>query len=329
MLQIGHAAQHGQYLFRRAGEAERPRGDARFGPALLEMRGDVIGHVREPSAEQRFHDDRLNAALCQLPVQIFGIDVVSRRMLPVHVIELNLHEIPMRPLVHRQHLVEDVHRSVERKSQIADTARFPLSEQKVQHPVVDIAGAERVDSAVADRMQQIVVDIVHLQVLEGLPIHGYRVLAGMVGEVRQLGGDQEFFAGMTLQGDPGRFFRPALHVHGRRIEIVHSVSYGIVHQLVDRILVDHVPPAVGRRESRPAHTPVAEQRHAIALFVVGTVSHPVGRNGRPGRPTARHRVILRAAAGPSGRSRGRADSHDFQKIAAVHFLISCSHRKSP
>ena len=176
--------------------------------------------------------------------------------------------------------------------------------------------------------------MVHLQVLEGLPIHGYRVLAGMVGEVRQLGGDQEFFAGMTLQGDPGRFFRPALHVHGRRIEIVYSVSYGIVHQLVDRILVD--PRSPGRRakgESASAYTRSrAATRDRPFCRWYGKSSGPVGMAVRAARPpdTGLFSGLQPAQAAVVAAA---ADSHDFQKLAAGQyvpvFILVAHHRLSP
>ena len=115
--------------------------------------------------------------------------------------------------VHGQHFVEDFHRSVERETQVADPAGFTFLDQIIEHAVLDIAGTEGFDTAVSDRVQQIIVDIIGLQVLERLLVHGNGVLARPVLEVRQLRSDEELLTRMALQGNTGRLLRPALHIY--------------------------------------------------------------------------------------------------------------------
>ena len=53
---------------------------------------------------------------------------------------------------------------------------------------------------------------------------------------------------MPFEGDSRGFFGKALHVDGRRIEIVDPVGNGIVDQLVDGLLIDRVTVGRGRLE---------------------------------------------------------------------------------
>jgi hypothetical protein len=55
---------------------------------------------------------------------------------------------------------------VERESQLADFSGFAFLEKEVHHPVVDEALREGLRAASAQRMQQIVVEMVGLEVPE-------------------------------------------------------------------------------------------------------------------------------------------------------------------
>ena len=87
-------------------------------------------------------------------------------MAPVDIVQLDLDKIPVHLLVHGQDLVEDLLRPVEREAQVADAARLTLLHQVVDHPVLDVAGPEGLDAPVADRVQQVIVEIIGLQILE-------------------------------------------------------------------------------------------------------------------------------------------------------------------
>ena len=93
-------------------------------------------------------------------------------MPPVGIVELDLHEIPVYVVVHGQYFIEHVRCSVKRKSQVPDTPGLAFFHQKINHTVVDVPCPECLDAAIADGVQQIIIDVVHLQVLERFPIHG-------------------------------------------------------------------------------------------------------------------------------------------------------------
>ena len=197
-------------------------------------------------------------------------------MAPVDIVQLDLDKIPVHLLVHGQDLVEDLLRPVEREAQVADAARLTLLHQVVDHPVLDVAGTEGLDAPIADRVQQVIVEIIGLQVLEGVLIHRDGVLAGPVLEIGEFRGDEQFLARMPLQGDPGRLLRPALHINRRRIEIIDTMFNSVIHQTVDRILIDKVSTLLRCGKQRPTHTTISQQGDLVALRA-GTISHFIGR----------------------------------------------------
>ena len=220
--------------------------------------------------------------------------------------------------MHGQHLVEDCLGAVERESQVADAAGLALLDKVVEHAVLDVTGPEGLDAAVADGVEQVVVDGIDLQILERLAIHGDGVLAGVVGEVRQLGGHEIFVARVTLEGDTGRLFRPALHVDGGGVEVVHAVGDGIVDQFVDRLLVYGAAGAVGRGNAGQPHHAVAEQRYPVVRLGVGAVGHLVGGDFGRGRVGCLLPVFTAGQYG--GRSQSRAAYH-FQKVSAIYIFV--------
>lgn len=111
-------------------------------------------------------------AFNEFAIQIFGIDIIARSMPPVGIVELDLHEIPVYAVVHGQYFIKHVRCSVKRKPQVPDTPGLAFFHQKINHTVVDVPCPECLDAAIADGVQQIIIDVVHLQVLERFPIHG-------------------------------------------------------------------------------------------------------------------------------------------------------------
>ena len=94
-------------------------------------------------------------------------------MLPVEVVHLYLHEVPMILLVMVQQPVEGSHVAMIRESQMLDTSGLALLEQEIEDAVVEETSLQRVH-ATSDAMQQIVVDMVHFQTLHRLLIHALR-----------------------------------------------------------------------------------------------------------------------------------------------------------
>ena len=85
---------------------------------------------------------------------------------------------------------------------------------------------------------------------------------------------------MTAQRNTGGVFRPAPAIGGRRVEIVHSVGDGIVHQLVYHLLVYLLISFAGTTaaDRRQAHHAETQQRHLVARCRIRPVSHPVRRD---------------------------------------------------
>lgn len=133
---------------------------------------------------------------------------------------------------------------------------------------------------------------------------------------------------MTAQCNTGRVFRPAPAIGGRRVEIVHSVGDGIVHQLVYHLLVYLLIPFAGTATAYggQAHHAEPQQRHLVARCRIRPVSHPVGRDfsGCRRRCTAFPATHARCQTG-HGNSGG---SHCFQEVPArqnAFILISIAH----
>ena len=256
MLHIGHAAQYGQHLLRCAGKTESPRSHTALRISLLQAGKDMLGNIRQASAQQRFHHHYRNVLAAHLLVQVVGIHVTSRCVLPVGIVQLNLHEVPVHLVVHGQCPVEFLFCTVERPAQVTNTSGFALLEQEVEQTVVKETALQAAFSGSTQHVQQVIVDVVHLQVLQRVVILYSEIIVG-IGEVRHFGGDEELVARMTLQGDTCRLFRPALHIDRSRVEIVHAMFDGVIHQPVHFFLIDDVTVTTRCRKCRPAHAAIA------------------------------------------------------------------------
>ena len=221
MFHARHAAQHGQHAWETAGEAEGPGSHAPFGLALLQTGHDAVGHVRQTSAQQGFHDDGRDIPLGQFVVQVFSVRIARVDLfgiLPVQVVQLNLYEVPFIIVVARQQVVEHPDVTVVRETQVADASCPALFQQKLQNAVVHIARLKLFHAVVAHAyaVQQQVVDIVCLQLLQRVLVHGDGALpcpsAGR--EIGQLGGDEILVARMPAQGNARGTFRAASTISG-------------------------------------------------------------------------------------------------------------------
>ena len=87
-----------------------------------------------------------------------------------------------------------------REAEIAYAAGLALAHQEFHHSVVHRAAAPVVP--VADDMDQIVVDVVGLEILEGVVVHLYGALEGRIaGLVGELGRKEVAVAGMARKRD--------------------------------------------------------------------------------------------------------------------------------
>lgn len=323
MLHVGHAAQHGQHPGIRPREAEGPRRHAPAGFALLEAGDDVIVDLRQTAAQQRFHDDGRNAAPGQLAVEVLGVGVPRvdlPGMPPVEVVHLDLHEIPPIAVVSGKQTVEDAYIAVVREAEVAYAARLAFGEEKIEHPVPDVAGLELLHAAAhAHAVQQHVVDVIHLQFAERIAIHGQRRLAapGRRGEVREFRGDEILLAGVALESDARDALGLPLAVGRGGVEIVHPVRNGEIHQPVHRLLVDLVGIGSVTAHGRPAHAAVSEQRNLLARPGIDAESHRIGRNLSGSGGTVRCGTALRGAPGQCRRRYGGPGTEPFEKLPAA------------
>ena len=126
--------------------------------------------------------------------------VVTRCMLPIHVVQLDHGEVPFH--IHIHHIIECSHIAVERPTEITDTSCFTFLQEEVKQTIVDESFLEGFDTlTTTDRVEEIVVDIIHLKILQRIAIHFYRLLEIRNTRVRHLGCNEELVAWMTLEGN--------------------------------------------------------------------------------------------------------------------------------
>ena len=98
MLHVGHAGEHGQHAVGSSCETESPRGHTTLRLALFHLGGYVVRHVGKTSAKEWFHYYGWNSTFFQFSIKIHGIGVARVYLVsvvPVEVVELYLHEVPM------------------------------------------------------------------------------------------------------------------------------------------------------------------------------------------------------------------------------------------
>ena len=179
-------------------------------------------------------------------------------------------------VVLRQQVVKDFYLTMIGEAEVADTSCLPLFNEEIEYAVVDIPAVQRIHSAHADTVQQVVVDIIHLQFLEGVVVHLKRFLTRPGGfiEIRQFGGHIVTVTRMTVQGGTCGCFRLTLTIDRTGVEIVHAVLQRIIDQTVDLLLVDlaffifFCVTNIGQ-----THHTVTQQRHLFVAVGIGAVGH--------------------------------------------------------
>ena len=161
--------------------------------------------------------------------------------------------------------VEDFHVAVVGEAEVADAASLALFQEEVEQAVVEEAGAEVVHAAASHGVQQVVVDVVYLQSLEGAAVHLLRLLEAVevASLVRHLRGDVVRLARVAAKG----IARDVLGgpVGGCRVEVVDAVGQGVVDHSVHLVLA-----------LRQSHHAEAQERHLVARVVVDAIGHLAG-----------------------------------------------------
>ena len=101
LFHVGHAAQGHHHAGQRAHARESVRCGGEIGMALLQHGADAVADVRKLSALDRLHHQGRDALALQVFVQVLGARraggaaPAAGHFLPVDIIELDLHEIPV------------------------------------------------------------------------------------------------------------------------------------------------------------------------------------------------------------------------------------------
>ena len=92
----------------------------------------------------------------------------------VHIVQLDLHEIPFELIVSGEQVIEHFHISVVGKAQMPDTSRFPFFKQKVEQSVIEKTLHQKGHTTPNTHdMEQVIIEVIGLQVLERPAIHLY------------------------------------------------------------------------------------------------------------------------------------------------------------
>ena len=192
MVHAVHATQDGEDVGVGAYPSEGPAGCAVVGSHGFHLTGEFLSHVTEGTSTQRFHHNALDTQFLAFAIEVFCIGIrptatTHRGMTPVEEIHLYLYEVPVVFVVVVEQPVEVAHVTVIRESQMLDTACFALLEQEIEDAVVEEAALQRVHAA-TDAVQQVVVDMIHLQAFHRLLVHPFRGVEapGVLALVRHL-----------------------------------------------------------------------------------------------------------------------------------------------
>ena len=122
-------------------------------------------------------------------------------MTPVEEVHLNLYKVPMELVVVFQQVVEGTDVTMIGESKVLDASCLTLLQQEFQQSIVEESLVQGVHAAIANAVQQVVVDVVDLQPFEGLLVHALRLAEAPQTSVLvgHLGGDKEFVARMAAQ----------------------------------------------------------------------------------------------------------------------------------
>ena len=251
-----HAREHHDHARQRAGEAQGPGRERSAGFGRAENIGHGIGQLHEGAALHRFHDDHGQAALLAHLVALARLDDVA---LPIHVVDLQLHEIHLG--VRIQHLLQFLGVVVDGEAELLDLALGLLLGAELPQAVLLEAGRE----GLAQIVQQVVVEVIHAALRQGGVEHGAGLLGVLGKPGRQLRGDGERFARVALhKGLAKGPFRLAAVVAAGGIEVGEPRVHEDIHELANFVDVDGR--GIIRFRQRQAHEPESERRQLVDLL---------------------------------------------------------------
>ena len=222
-----HAREHGDHVRQRAGEAKRPGGERGAGLGRAQDIGHRIGQLHQRAALHRLHDDHGQPALLAYLIAFARLDDIA---LPVHVVDLQLHEVHLGVGV--QHALKLLGVVVDREAELLDLPLGLLLGAELPQAVL----VEGRREGLAQVVQQVIVEVVDAALLKGGVEHGAGVLRK---PRRQLRGDGERVARVALhKGLAKGPLRLAAVVAAGRVEIGEPGVHEDVHQLADLVNVD-------------------------------------------------------------------------------------------
>ena len=230
LLLIRHAGEDNGAVIQTADPAHRPGSDGHIRTRLPEHRRDLLAQGREAAALDRLHDDHRDAALAaQLVALHAGLNV------DVHVIELNLAEIPVAV---GRNLFKHLIGIMEGEAQTMDTAQLLLLDQ-----IIENAGfLDHLPVAGVNAVQQIEIEVLHLKRPELSLVNLLRLVERMDHRQRQLGRQIEALPRILLQRTADEFLAGAVMIEIRSVEIIdarliRAVEHRLGARLVDSALI--------------------------------------------------------------------------------------------
>ena len=167
---------------------------------------------------------------------------------------------------------------MEGQSELADLSFLTLLEEEFKDSVVLETLLETFGSAASEGVEEVVVDVVDLEVLEGVVVELHGDLAVVALEVGHLGGDVVAVSGVPAEGYSHGFLALTLEIDWGCVEVVDSVGESVVNQVVDVLLVDDVFP-VGVLFHRETHAAVAQKGDFVPVAGILPQLHLAGLKG--------------------------------------------------
>ena len=144
--------------------------------------------------------------------------------------------------------------------------------KQIHHSVVHEPVIESLQASTAERVKQVVVQIVCLEVPERVVVQFQGCRFGMITEVGQLRGDVVRVPWMSAECIAYSLLGKSLEIDRRCVVVVDSVSQGIVNQFVGVLLIHDILPTLVLLH-REAHTSVTQQGNHVPVARILTHLH--------------------------------------------------------
>ena len=130
---LGHSAQYGKYRREPAQIPEGPGCDAPVRLLFLEPESKMLWQGSQCAPSDRFHNHHGNISCHEFGIKVTCLCVFRSRILPIEIIHLYLHKIPVVSVVQRHHLVKAALVSVKGEPQVSDMSRLAFCKQKIHN----------------------------------------------------------------------------------------------------------------------------------------------------------------------------------------------------